>query len=126
MTPDIEHLGWIQGVIERLARNSFVTKGWSITLTGALVAASSDLGGPRALVMAITVAAALGWVDGTYLALERQYRGLWARAIRGDVEPYSLAAGPARPGDVLRAMASTSVALVHGLPAVIAAALLTA
>lgn len=41
--PNYEYLTLIQGVINRLSNNSFVVKGWSITLTAAILAIAGTL-----------------------------------------------------------------------------------
>jgi hypothetical protein len=41
LEPKIAHLGFIQGVITRMGSNSFLLKGWSITLVAAIFALSA-------------------------------------------------------------------------------------
>ena len=40
MEKKLKHLEFIQKTIERMAKNSFLLKGWSLTLTTALIAIS--------------------------------------------------------------------------------------
>lgn len=71
------HLTHIQATIIRMAANSFLIKGWSVTLVAALFALASvdsrqELGW-LALLPAVTF-----WIlDGYYLRQERLYRKLW-------------------------------------------------
>ena len=80
MEPDrVKHLELIQGVVNRLAGNSFSVKGWSITLVAALFAlASKDA---NALYAAIALLPALSFwaLDGYYLHRERLFRRLYDR-----------------------------------------------
>ena len=73
----VKHLEFIQSVITRMATNSFLIKGWMITLVSALFAlAARDADGRY--VMVTFVAVPLFWLlDAYYLAQERQYRDLY-------------------------------------------------
>ncbi len=108
------HLGMLQGVITRLASNSFYVKGWSVTVTGALLAlaAREDLFG-MALVAMVPVLAFWA-MDTNFLALEAQYRQLFDQARRNEVEVYHMKALRATWTNRLTVAGSWSVALVHG------------
>lgn len=72
-----KHLDFIQGVINRMASNSFLFKGWSITIIAGITAfATKD---SNAMLMAVPIVATLlFWgVDAYYLALERAFRKLY-------------------------------------------------
>ena len=43
MEQKIKHLEFIQTTINRMAGNSFLLKGWTVTLTGGLLALTFDL-----------------------------------------------------------------------------------
>ena len=79
--PTRQHLQMIQAVISRLASNGFSLKGWSLTLTAAVLAftASKNASGQTGLfVFAALVPIAFFWVlDAYYLMLERRYRRLY-------------------------------------------------
>ena len=113
--PQVEHLAMIQGVIGRLAQNSFVVKGWSITLTAALLGfAAKDQDASFAWI-AFGAAAVFALIDAWYLATERRYVALYVRAVAPDsTVGWSLAAG--KPGfcGVISALFSWSVLLPHG------------
>lgn len=116
----------IQAIITRMAQNSFVIKGWSVSLAAALLALSSaDNNTDLAWIAAgaITVFCAL---DAYYLARERSYRDLYQHAISVDKTTWTLTAEPVNAPDVLRAARSPSVWLPHGstLIAAVAVALL--
>ena len=70
----ISHLGFIQGVINRMGNNSFLIKGWSITLTTALLALLKD---SENLYIAIIPILFFWWLDAFFLHQERLYRELY-------------------------------------------------
>jgi len=73
----IKHLEMIQGVVNRLAGNSFAMKGWSVTLVSALIAIAVDKGDGR-FALAGLLPALLFWIlDGYFLWQERLFRQLF-------------------------------------------------
>ena len=110
----------IQTVIERMGRNSFLLKGWSVTLAAALVGLASAQSDRSFAVIAAVAAAILGLLDAYYLALERAYRGLYADAVGGRAPDWSLAARPVGLGDVAHAATSPTVLALHGVVVVAA------
>lgn len=72
-----KHLEFIQLVITRMNVNSFLLKGWSVTLVAALfafAAKDSDI----SYVVITYLSTPIFWLlDAYYLSLERQYRGLY-------------------------------------------------
>jgi hypothetical protein len=73
MEAKLKHLEFIQGAIARMATNSFLFKGWAITLAAAL--AGFGAAESRAALLVIGVASTtLFWaLDGYYLWLERGF-----------------------------------------------------
>ena len=73
----IKHLEFIQNVITRMNYNSFLIKGWAITLVSALFAlASNDTNLNYVLISYIAIP--VFWViDGFFISTERQYRALY-------------------------------------------------
>lgn len=77
MEAKLKHLEFIQGVINRMAANSFLLKGWAVVLTSAIaVVAVREQIGLAALTGLIPVAAFWG-LDAYYLRQERLFRGLY-------------------------------------------------
>src|SRR4051794_37598188 len=75
-----ERLKMIQAIITRLAGNSFLIKGWTVTLVAGLSAlAKSDANQDFAWI-ACGVIVVFGFLDAYYLALERKFRDLYATA----------------------------------------------
>jgi len=73
----IKYLEMIQGIINRMASNSFMLKGWAVTLVAGIFALSAK--GSNSLFFLITyVPIILFWfLDSYYLQLERKYRKLY-------------------------------------------------
>jgi ABC-type multidrug transport system permease subunit len=72
-----KHLEFIQNVITRMNTNSFLIKGWTITIVAALFAlAAKDSNKEYTLIPFIVIP--VFWVlDGFFISQERQYRGLY-------------------------------------------------
>lgn len=79
MENKIKHLEIIQGVINRMAGNSFALKGWAVTLIAGIFAlASKDADKIYFLVAYIPVT--VFWsLDSYYLLQERLYRSLYEK-----------------------------------------------
>ncbi|WP_432941153.1 hypothetical protein ACQPXM_33025 [Kribbella sp. CA-253562] len=78
----IKHLEFIQGAILRMAGNSFLFKGWAISLASGL-AAFAAIESRRAVLFVGIVSTLLFWaMDGYYLWLERGFVGLHVRVAK--------------------------------------------
>ena len=77
MENKLKHLEFIEDIITRMNANSFMIKGWVITLISALFAlAARDANIKYVLVVYIPLP--MFWIlDGFYLSKERQYRELY-------------------------------------------------
>lgn len=79
MEKKIRHLEMIQGIINRLAGNSFSLKGWAVTLSaGIFVLAGKDTDKLYFLVAYIPILA-FWWLDAYYLFQERLFRSLYEK-----------------------------------------------
>lgn len=87
-----KHLDLIQGVVNRLAGNSFSVKTWAvglITVLGSLAAKDAD----ARLSCALLLPALCFWgLDAYYLRQEKLFRKLYEKAVAGDKDAplYSL------------------------------------
>lgn len=72
-----KHLEFIQNVIGRMNSNSFLVKGWSVTLVSALFAlAAKDSNMNYVLISYIAIP--IFWIlDGFFISQDRQYRDLY-------------------------------------------------
>jgi 4-amino-4-deoxy-L-arabinose transferase-like glycosyltransferase len=77
MEKKLKHLEFLQLVITRMNVNSFLLKGWTVSLVAALFAfAAKDANIKYVLITYISTP--LFWsLDGYYLSIERQYRELY-------------------------------------------------
>ncbi|MGD9585184.1 MAG: hypothetical protein AB7V34_00115 [Brachymonas sp.] len=82
----IAHLGFIQGVINRMGNNSFLIKGWVITLVAAIFALSAEKANVRFAYVAIFPLVFFWWLDAFFLHQERLYRKLYEK-VANDTEP---------------------------------------
>ena len=79
MENKLKHLEMVQSVINRMANNSFMLKGWAVTLVaGIFVLAGKDTDKLYFLVAYIPVIVFWG-LDSYYLLQERVYRGLYEK-----------------------------------------------
>lgn len=84
MENKIKHLEMIQGVINRMAGNSFALKGWAVTLvSGIFVLAEKDTDKLYFLVAYIPIVV-FWWLDAYYLLQERLYRSLYEKVRKTD------------------------------------------
>jgi phage shock protein PspC (stress-responsive transcriptional regulator) len=73
----IRHLEMIQGVIARMASNSFALKGWAVTLVTALIALLHTVGGTVHILIAYIPLLSFWGLDSYYLLQEKRYRELY-------------------------------------------------
>jgi hypothetical protein len=82
----IKHLEFIQAIIARLAGNSFLMKGWTVTLVAALFALAAKDANRNFMVVAFLPAICFWGLDAYYLRQERIFRALYTSCIRQDCE----------------------------------------
>lgn len=73
----LKHLEFIQNIITRMNANSFVIKGWSVTLVSALFALAADRANLVFALIAYLPALVFWGLDGFFLSTEKQYRELY-------------------------------------------------
>ncbi|MEK7832163.1 MAG: hypothetical protein AAB401_13805 [Acidobacteriota bacterium] len=72
----LEHLKMLQTVITRMASNSFMVKGWCVTLVSALIALSGkDV--PNMVFVAALPVLMFWWLDAFFLRQEKLFRKLF-------------------------------------------------
>lgn len=79
MNLKIKHLEMIEAVAERMAKNSFTIKGWTmglVSIVGVLASQNSD---KRFLLVILLPAIIFLGLDAYYLLLERKYRFLYKK-----------------------------------------------
>lgn len=72
-----KHLEMVQSVINRMASNSFLLKGWTVTLVAGVLALASKES-EQLFFLVVFVPIIIFWgLDSYYLLQERLYRGLY-------------------------------------------------
>lgn len=84
MENKIKHLEIIQGVINRMASNSFLLKGWSVVLISALFVLSAKETNIFFIYLAFFPALSFWELDGYFLWQERLYRKLYDKVRKMD------------------------------------------
>jgi hypothetical protein len=77
MDKKIKHLEMLQGVISRMAGNSFLIKGWSITIVSAFVALTVSNGNKILIAAALFPTIMFWFLDAYFLRQERLFRKLY-------------------------------------------------
>lgn len=88
---EVKHLEMIQSVITRMAQNSFLLKGWAMTLITALFALGLDKGSEIWLVTLLPLFS-FWYLDAFFLKTERNYRELYNQTINKQVPIFCLKA----------------------------------
>ena len=74
----IEHLKMIEDIITRMANNSFLVNGWTVTLIAALLIFADAKNNICFIWIAIIPIIVFWYLDSFYLQLERKYRQLYS------------------------------------------------
>ncbi len=82
----LKHLEIIQQAVTRMAGNSFLLKGWSVTLLSAILAIAVKDGMYRMVWIAFLPVLMFWMLDGYFLRQERLYRRLWDHVRAGPQE----------------------------------------
>lgn len=97
----MRHLELIQGVVNRMAGNSFLIKGWAITLVAAILAVTVKDATATFAVIGLFPTFVFWGLDAYYLRQERLFRKLYDHIrIHGDpkiadgVEPFTMNTAP--------------------------------
>ena len=95
MDEKLEHLKMIQAIITRMAQNSFLLKGWAVTLLAGLFALAAADSNPSIVLVAFVPIIGFWFLDTFYLRQERLFRALYDH-VRNSNEntDYSMNTGP--------------------------------
>ena len=77
MSEKMKHLEMIQGVINRMAGNSFMLKGWAVTLVAGFFVLSGKDTNEIYFLIAFVPTVGFWFLDTYYLLQERLYRSLY-------------------------------------------------
>lgn len=125
-----KHLEFIQNAINRMAGNSFLLKGWTVTLVSAIFALAQKDANRAYLLVPILPGLIFWFLDGYFLRQERLYRKLYdhVRLLDEDQIDFSMNTLPfqASVDDVIRVALSKTLFAFYGsvMTAVVVAALI--
>jgi len=77
MESKLKHLEIIQATINRMSTNSFLLKGWSVTLVSVLIALTDQDSYKRHFLIAYLPIIVFWLLNGYFLSQERRYRDLY-------------------------------------------------
>lgn len=81
-----KHLEFIQGVINRLSSNTFLFKGWSITIVVAVFTAMVTTQNYALMWLSLGATVIFWFIDAYYLMLEQSYCKLYNKVAETDIE----------------------------------------
>jgi hypothetical protein len=90
MNDKVKHLELIQGVVNRLAGNSFLIKGWSVTLTSALFALAAARSDRRFVLLSYFPVMMFWILDSYFLYQERLFRKLYDQVRAASTSDFSM------------------------------------
>lgn len=111
----LKHLEFIQANIDRMARNSFLLKAWSVTLVAAIIALAVRDPSIYFILIALFPALMFWGLDGFYLGQERLFRQLHKDVVAGKAEAFLMDPSGYEEGFTgwLRSVCSRSVFPFH-------------
>jgi hypothetical protein len=114
-----KHIDLIQGVINRMTGNSFLLKGWTVTLVAGLFALAASGGNWTYAALGLLPSLSFWWLDAYYLQQERLFRKLHDAVRRGEFANDLYCMNTAKfaegvPGLINTAL-SKSVFALHGI-----------
>lgn len=117
-----KYLEFIQNIISRMANNSFLIKGWSVTLVAALFALAAKDSNTDYAQLAYFPAIMFAFLDAYYLYQERLFRDLFKEAAANKIEKHDMSTKRYTEGlwgfrklwKYLRSLLSLTILLFHG------------
>ena len=115
----IQHLEFIQNIINRMNSNSFQIKGWMITIVSALLALFASSDNETYIFVAAIPTLVFWFLDSYYLQQERKYRRLYEDVLQEDsaISPFSLSTKDYKGGRFClgNSFISPTIALLYGI-----------
>lgn len=121
---DINHLEFVQSIINRMSNNSFLLKSWTVTISSAILALSIGVPKSPFSIIALFSSLAFWGLDAYYLRQERLFRCLYDEIRRSHfsknndkIEPFSLETDKcdSQVSGWFRTLWSKSVIGLHGV-----------
>lgn len=109
-----KHMDYVQAVINRLAGNSFLMKGWALTVSSALLGLAVSASKPLLALVAAMPALAF-WVQDTYfLRQERAFRAMFDDVVAKKIPGFQIKPAPYAKRQSWRVAWSISLAAFYG------------
>ena len=123
MDAKLKHLEFIQGIVNRLATDSFRLKGWTVVLVSALVVLLAREGRIEFAPVALVPVIVFWGLDGYFLWQERLFRALYdhVRQLKECEIDFSMNVGPFRTGRARTWLGATFSRTLIGFYGVLAA-----
>jgi hypothetical protein len=86
----IKHLEFIESIINRFNHDSFLIKGWMITLVSALLVLAVNSTEYKMFLVAIFPVVVFCFLDAFYLQEERKFVELYKQTAQGNVKDFSM------------------------------------
>ena len=90
MESKIKHLEMIQSIIQRMANNSFILKGWTVSLIVAIFALADRMLNQSYFAFAYIPVITFWFLDAYYLQLERKYVMLYNNVRKENTIDFNL------------------------------------
>lgn len=109
-----KHMDYVQAVINRLANNSFVMKGWALTVSSAILGFAASRSDPLLALVAVTPALAFWVLDTYFLRQERAFRAMFDDIAEKKVAGFEIKPAPYAARQSWSVGWSMSLALFYG------------
>jgi len=96
MEAKLKHLEMLQAIISRMAHNSFLLKGWAVTLVAALFALAAKDANPWFIWLALYPVSVFWALDAWFLRQERLFRCLYDKVREKAPNQINFDMNPAR------------------------------
>ena len=112
-----KYLDYLQAAIARMAGHCFSIKGWSITVTTAVLGLAAKEGAADLCLIGLLPVLLFWGLDSYFLVLERRFRKLFAAAAqseRTDRVSFDMSPGTVGAADIIAVMKRPALLAVHG------------
>lgn len=122
-----KHLEFIQAVISRLSTDSFLVKGWALTVASAINAFAASHSSGRVAAVGLLPGLVFWGLDAYYLWHERLFRRLYVAAATGQVSVYAMDVEPYKKSTTWRGtLVSRTIWPIYGLIVAVGVVLIVA
>ncbi len=119
MENKLKHLEFLQGIINQMANNSFLLKGWSVVVVSAFFVLDFKTANSSIIYLAFMPIIAFWILDGYFLWQERLYRKLYdkVRNLKEDEIDFSMDVSPIKAlvNSWFKTIFSKTLLIFHGM-----------